>query len=217
MAESSQNLRSLLIFLILSSLFVLSMFYRVSNAVIAPNLINDLALNAETLGILGGAYFYSFSLLQIPMGPLLDRIGPRLIIPVFSLIGALGAILFALGESFTAALIGRVLIGMGMACMLMGAMKVFTLYFSPEKFSMLAGIFLSIGTLGSILATSPLAYFTSTIGWRMTFIVAGTVTALSAFLALWILGGEKGPAEEKMPVPPSKPEIGILSSMRLNG
>ena len=79
----SENFRSFLIFSTLSALFTLSMFYRVSNAVIAPNLIQDLDLNAQTLGILGGAFFYSFALLQIPMGPLLDRIGPRIIIASF--------------------------------------------------------------------------------------------------------------------------------------
>src|SRR4030066_1824717 len=99
------------IFCILSGLFILSMFYRVSNAVIAPELIQDLGLNAETLGILGGAYFYSFALLQIPMGPMLDRIGPRFVVSFFALIGALGAFLFAFGTSFTSALLGRILIG----------------------------------------------------------------------------------------------------------
>ena len=63
------------------------MFYRVSNAVIAPSLVQELGLNAKTLGLLGGAYFYSFSLLQIPMGLMLDRIGPRLVITLFPLIG----------------------------------------------------------------------------------------------------------------------------------
>jgi sugar phosphate permease len=62
--ESTRPLKLFLIFFILSLLYIFSQFYRVSNAVIAPNLIRDLGLNAETLGILGGAYFYSFALLQ---------------------------------------------------------------------------------------------------------------------------------------------------------
>jgi len=101
MAEASQSLKSFLIFSILSALYILSMFYRVSNAIIAPNLIQDLGLDAETLGILGGSFFYSFALLQIPMGPMLDRIGPRIIITAFTLVGTIGAFLFACGQSFT--------------------------------------------------------------------------------------------------------------------
>jgi sugar phosphate permease len=188
------------------------MFYRVSNAVIAPNLIQDLGLNAETLGILGGAYFYSFALLQIPMGPMLDRIGPRIIIASFSFMGALGAFLFAFGTSFTSALLGRILIGVGMSSVLMGSFKVFVLRFSPDRFATLVGILLSIGTLGNILAASPLAYLTSSIGWRMTFIVAGGITVLLAFLIFWVLKGEQSTGDHGSP---SKPEIGILPSMRL--
>jgi sugar phosphate permease len=61
MSESRQAVKSFFIVSILSALFALSMFFRVSNAVIAPNLVRDLGLDAEALGILGGAYFYAFS------------------------------------------------------------------------------------------------------------------------------------------------------------
>jgi MFS family permease len=98
----------------------------------------------------------------------------------FPLLGAMGAFLFALGESFTSVLFGRILIGAGMAPVLMGAMKVFTLRFRPEKFATLVGINISIGTAGNIFATSPLAYLASTIGWRMTFVIAGGITVLLA-------------------------------------
>jgi MFS family permease len=214
MTESSTPLKPFFIFSILSCLFTLSMFYRVSTAVIAPNLIQDLELNAETLGILGGAFFYSFALFQIPMGPMLDRIGPRFVVTFFPLIGALGAFLFAFGESFTAVLWGRILIGVGMASILMGSMKVFTIWFPPEKFATLVGLILSVGTLGNIFAASPLAFMASTIGWRMTFILAGILTTLLASLVFWVLGGKK--RKEEALVPSSfETEIGILQSIRL--
>ena len=215
MRESPQSFRPFLIFAILSALYSLSMFYRVSNAVIAPNLIQDLGLDAETLGILGGAFFYSFALLQIPMGPLLDRIGPRVVVTSSTLIGAFGAFLFAFGNSYAAALLGRVLIGAGMASILMGSLKTFTLEFSPEKFATLMGTLISVGTLGNILGTSPLAYLTSTIGWRIAFMIAGGVTALLALLTFFILGREKKKAEDPTFFLPPQPKIKILQSFRL--
>jgi MFS family permease len=214
MTESSTPLKPFFIFSILSCLFTLSMFYRVSTAVIAPNLIQDLELNAETLGILGGAFFYSFALFQIPMGPMLDRIGPRFVVTFFPLIGALGAFLFAFGESFTAVLWGRILIGVGMASILMGSMKVFTIWFPPEKFATLVGLILSVGTLGNIFATSPLAFLASTIGWRMSFILAGVLTTLLASLVFWVLSGKKR-KEEALVSSSFETEIGILQSIRL--
>jgi len=191
------------------------MFYRVSNAVIAPNLTRDLGLNAETLGILGGAYFYSFTLLQIPLGPMLDRIRPRIVVSSSAIVGAIGAFLFAFGDSYPAALWGRILIGAGMASVLMGSLKVFTLQFPLEKFATLMGTFASVGTLGIVLAASPLAYLTSTIGWRMIFIIAGGTTAALALLTFLILGGEKRNLESLTSSPLSRPEIRILQSFRL--
>jgi len=201
------------IFALLSALYLLSQFYRVSNAVIAPDLIKDLNLNAETLGILGGSFFYPFALLQIPMGPMLDRIGPRKVISYSVLLGALGAFLFGIGGSFATVLIGRVLIGVGMASVLMGAMKVFVLRFSPRMFATLVGTIVAVGTLGNILAASPLAYFSSRIGWRFTFIIVSGVTALLAFLSLWVLGGEGGSEKKFLPEPSAKQEIGPLQQM----
>jgi MFS family permease len=210
--QNSKSIRPLLIFSTLSGLLALSLFYRVSNAVIAPDLIQDLSLNAETLGLLGGAYFYSFTLLQIPMGPMLDRIGPRIIMASSSLVGALGAFIFGLGSSFTAALFGRILIGVGMASILMGSFKVFVLRFPPSQFATLSGVLVSIGTLGNILAASPLAYLTSTIGWRMTFILAGGITVLLGVLIFWVLKGEEGAEDHRSP---SNLKIRVLPSMRL--
>lgn len=183
--KSNQTIKLFFIFLILSFLYILSQFYRVSNAVISPNLIHDLNLNAETLGILGGAYFYSFALLQIPMGPMLDRIGPRIILTVFPIIGACGAFLFGISGSFSLALWGRILIGVGMAPVLMGAMKIFILNYPNEKFSTLTGTILSIGTLGNIFAASPLAYITSLVGWRLTFLLAGVITIIISILCFF--------------------------------
>jgi MFS family permease len=213
MTESRDFFRAFLIFSVLSALYILSMFHRVSNAVIAPNLIEDLSLDAETLGILGGAYFYSFTLIQIPMGPMLDRIGPRLVISSFAFIGALGAFLFAFSHSFYAAFWGRILIGLGMGSVLMSSLKLFTLRFSPRQFATLMGTFVSIGSLGSILAASPLAYFTSRIGWRLTFAIAGGISIIVAYFTFWILGRDKE-RDTDLPTSPSPP-FGIFQSLRI--
>jgi MFS family permease len=214
MTRTSQTSNHFLIFFILAALFTLSQFYRVSSAVIAPNLIQDLGLNAEMLGLLGGAFFYAFTLLQIPLGPMLDRIGPGMIMSLSCLIGALGAFLFAFGDTFHAVFFGRVLIGAGMAPMLMGAFKTFILRYPPEQFATLVGMISAVGTTGNIFAASPLAFLTSTIGWRTTFIITGFITILLGFLVFWILRGEKTESRNT-PASLDKPEMGIWQSIRL--
>lgn len=177
------------------------MFYRVSTAVIAPDLVETFRLNTESLGVLGGAFFYSFALMQIPMGVLLDRIGPRFVMTIFGLIGACGALVFAGANTFLVAIAGRILMGVGMASVLMGSLKVFVLRFPGSKFSTLSGALISIGTLGSILATSPLAWLSLNVGWRLTFVVAGCATILCAFLIFWALKTRDG--QEEIPSDPA--------------
>lgn len=209
----NSRLSNFLIFITLSALFLLSQFYRVSNAVIAPDLIKDLGLNAEMFGMLGGAFFYAFTLLQIPMGPMLDRIGPRLILSISSFIGAIGAFLFASGHSFLTVFLGRILIGAGMAPMLMGSFKTFTLRYPPEQFATLMGMIYSIGTLGNILAASPLAFLTSTIGWRRTFLLTGLITVFLGLMVFRVLKDEIN--QQSTSISKETSSIGILKSIRL--
>ena len=192
------------------------MFYRVTNAVIAPDLAREFNLDAGRLGMLGSAFFYAFAFFQIPMGILLDRVGPRKVISFFSLVGAIGAFIFASASSFSTALVGRALLGTGMASVLMGTLKVFVTTYSPKRFSTLSGIIISIGTLGSIFATSPLVYLNSVIGWRLTLIYAGIITAALACIIFWVLKEDGHEAyREALPDTSQEQTTGVLKTLRL--
>ncbi|MCJ7663149.1 MAG: MFS transporter [Desulfobacterales bacterium] len=207
---------SLLIFPLLSTLFCFSMFYRLTNAVIAPDLIRAFHLNAERLGMLSSAFFYTFALFQIPMGVLLDRIGPRKVITVFTLVGAAGAFVFACAGGFYVALLGRALLGIGMASALMGSFKVFVNRYPPRRFSTLSGAIISIGTLGPILATSPLVYLNSIIGWRLTFVYCGIITVALAFLLFWVLKEDHhGGGQEILVSASAGQQTGVIKSLKL--
>ncbi len=199
--------RLVIIFAVLALLYTLSMFYRVSSGIIAPSLIAELHLSAETLGVLGGAFFYSFALFQIVLGPLLDRVGPRIIILFCSLIGAGGSVLFGLAQSFLAATLGRILMGLGMGAMLMSSLKVFTLYFPRKSFSTLSGLFVSTGYAGSILAASPLAYVAATSGWRITFGWTALVTLFFGVTAFFILHMRETSADNQTVTLPEQPNL----------
>jgi MFS family permease len=180
------------IFTVLSALFILSMFFRVSTGVIAPELAHDLKLTAASLGFLGGVFFYSFAFMQIPMGPLLDIIGPRTVVTLFVLIGAVGSFLFAASNSFFVACSARILMGIGMASVLMGSFKVFTLRFPNGRFATLAGLIVTVGTLGNVAGASPLAWLSAAVGWRQAFVWAGAVTVALALTCWFTLKNDEG-------------------------
>ena len=185
------------IFLITSSNFFLSQFYRATNAVIADQLLLDLSLDTQGLGTLSAAFFYAFAITQIPISILLDRIGPRLMMTGLSLLGITGALIFAWADSFAMGLLGRILLGIGMACNLMGTLKLLTAWFKPTTFATLTGIVFSIGTVGNMAATVPLAFLVDIVGWRQAFMAIAGINLLLV-LALYLV------VRDTPPVGPTK-------------
>ena len=174
--------RRWLIFVIASSLFFLSQFYRVSNAVIAPLLIQDLSLDTKSIGLMSASFFYAFAITQIPISLLLDKLGPRRMMTALSLIGVTGAIIFSLADSLTIGVMGRAMLGVGMACNLMGPYKLLTLWFDPRFFATLAGILVAIGSIGNMVATTPLVILVEQVGWRSGFQLIAFINLILAFL-----------------------------------
>jgi len=166
------------IYLIACTLFIFSQFYRSSIAVISPNLAKDLNLDISNLGVISSAFFYAFAIMQIPVGIYLDSVGPRAIMSCLSLLAAGGAVMFACGHSSGELIVARVLLGIGMACNLMGPLKLMTAWFSPYRFATLSTVFFSIGTLGNIAAASPLVWMTNMLGWRGAFFLVAAINSL---------------------------------------
>jgi predicted MFS family arabinose efflux permease len=178
--------RRWLIFTFSTSLFFISQFYRVSNAVIAPLLIQDLSLDTEGLGLISASFFYAFALTQIPITLLLDKVGPRILMTTLSTIGILGAFVFSQADSLMMGVTGRVLLGAGMACNLMGTFKLLTLWFSPRQFATLMGVVMAIGTVGNMVATTPLVILVDNIGWRAGFQLIAAINLL-LILTFWFI------------------------------
>lgn len=181
------NEKRWVIFGICVSLFLMSMFYRVSGAIIAPDLARELKLNARELGLLGAAFFYAFALIQLPLGLVLDRVGPKITMIFLNGIGVIGAVIFGLANGLIGAVLGRALLGIGMAANFMGTLKLFANWFDLKKFATIAGLVASLGALGSIGATSPLALLVQEIGWRGSFFVlAGVNTFLITCFLIFV-------------------------------
>jgi sugar phosphate permease len=167
-------------------MFAMSQFYRASVAVISPDLMQEMGLNALDLSRISAAFFYAFAVMQIPVGIFLDTVGPRIAMTALTLVSVIGAIIFALGESPGWLTFGRILLGVGMACNFMGALKLLTVWFEPRQFATLSAVVVSLGTLGNIAAATPLVLMVSLVGWRHSFlIIAGFTFALAlVFLAV---------------------------------
>ncbi len=204
----SGNSRRWLILFVAASLFVLSQFYRASVAVIAPDLIQDLGLNAWELSTVSASFFYAFALMQIPVGILLDSVGSRLAMTVLTLVSVAGAVIFSQGQSADWLTAGRLLLGVGMACNFMGTLKLLTVWFPRKQFATLSATVVSIGTAGNIVAATPLVLMVQAVGWRSSFLVMASVTL--ALAILFFLTVKDRPTRENVSInsPESLPKVG---------
>ncbi len=171
-------------FAIFALAYVLSYGFRAINAVIAQPLVVELGLSASQLGFLASAYFLSFAVMQLPVGVMLDRYGPRRVEAVLIGFAALGALLFALADSYVLLWLGRALIGVGVSACLMAAVKAYSMYFRPHLQASLSSWMLVAGSLGALTVTTPVETALPVLGWRGVFAVAAVLCVLAG-LALW--------------------------------
>ncbi|PHQ67725.1 MAG: hypothetical protein COB93_10895 [Sneathiella sp.] len=171
----------------LSIVYVASNFFRSSIAVIAPDIMDDLALTHEQLGIVGGIFFIAFAVFQVPVGIFLDRYGPKKTICGLMLISVLGSFGFALASSFTELTVARMFIGIGCSPVLMGSLVIISRWLSADRFAFYASLVVGLGGLGNIFATAPTAYLADLAGWREVFLLAGVLTALSLLFGFLII------------------------------
>jgi MFS family permease len=169
----------------LAAIYLVSQFLRNSVGVIAPDLAREIGLNAAEIGLLSSAFFFSFAAAQIPLGIALDRYGPKRCMLLCAVVAFLGALAFAVATTPAGLVTARVLMGLGSSCYLMAPLALYAKRFRPERFTLLAGIQIGIGTVGTLFVTAPLAWASAAIGWRATFlVVAGFVVACAILVAL---------------------------------
>ena len=93
--EDAPRLLPLLGWLTAALFFFYAWVLRVAPSVMVEELMRDFAVGAAVLGNLSAAYFYGYAGMQIPVGLLLDRFGPRRLMTVAALVCAGGCVLFA--------------------------------------------------------------------------------------------------------------------------
>jgi MFS family permease len=164
----------------LCSVYVMSQFFRSSNAVIAKDLSAEFGLSPEALGVLTGAFFFAFAAAQIPLGVMLDRYGPRRTVSILLSAAVAGAILYGLAGGLVGLIAGRVLLGIGCSGVLMSALMLFGRWVEPEAYGTWMGRMIAIGGVGGLLSTTPLAFSAETVGWRVAFFAAAAITAVGA-------------------------------------
>jgi sugar phosphate permease len=173
-----------MVFSVICLVYFFVYFHRVSTSVIVTDLLDAFHTNATALGFMSSMYFYLYAFEQPLVGYLSDRLGPRRVIGYWSIAAAAGCFLFGMAPSIGWASLGRALIGLGVGGVYVPAVKAISLWFRKKEFATMIGLLMSMGNLGAVIATTPLAWATAMWGWRKTFFLIGGITLGLAFVTL---------------------------------
>ena len=178
------------VFLPFAAGYYCSFLFRNVNSVVFPELTQQFGLSPGMLGLLTSAYFITFAGAQLPLGMLMDRYGPRRVNATMLLVAATGMLVFSQATAIPGLLLGRALIGLGVAVCLMSSMTAFVIWFPRERTATLLGWMLLVGACGALSATKPVEMLLRVMDWRSLFIMLSGF-AVCASLAIFFLVPEK--------------------------
>ncbi len=166
----------LVLFLALALVYCYVSFHRVTLAVIGDLLADEFKLGPAELGLLGSILLYCYAFMQLPSGVLADHVGPKRTIILSLAFSAAGSAVFGVAHSFAVAICGRILVGIGISCIYLSLIKILSAWYRENEFGVILGILMSLGMLGNMLATSPLALSVKLMGWRNSYLAVGLLT-----------------------------------------
>ncbi|MGL4372075.1 MAG: MFS transporter, partial [Alphaproteobacteria bacterium] len=183
-----------------AGLFYLYQFVlRASPNVMADQLMRDFSIDAYSFGILAACYYYTYSLFQIPVGLMLDSVGPKRVLRVAVGLCALGALVFSVAPNLWVAALGRTLIGAGASCAFLGTVRLGTLWFPPERLAFVVGVSVALGKVGGMSANLPLAILVENFSWRQATLIL-SLSGLVIWVLVWIFVKD-GPSDRLPPRP----------------
>lgn len=186
LAKQKPTLLAAVICILASCFYMYEFILQVSPAVMTNQLINDLGLNAITLGTMAAFYYYSYTPMQLPAGFLFDRFGPRRLLTVAVLTCAVGAFLFGSTTNIATASAGRFMMGMGSAFSFIGTLVLISRWFPSRYFAFLTGLVELMSCVGAIVGETPLTIAVDHWGWRQTIIILGVIGVILALL-IWLV------------------------------
>jgi MFS family permease len=165
MSKASVSYRSWVAWLVATSFYAYQYVLRVSPSIMLSDIRLKFEVDASQFGVFSGAYYIGYAIMHLPIGILLDRIGPRLIVCLSILLAILGILPLIYSDSWILAVLGRFLLGAGSSTAILGVFKVIRINFPAQKFATYLGISVTIGVLGAIYGGRPIHGFTMSYGW----------------------------------------------------
>ncbi len=183
----------------LALITVASQFFRSSLSVIAPELVRDLSLSPQALGLAGGIFFFALGVIQVPVGMSFDRIGPRLTVAWVGGFAVLGALLMAAAQTGPELIAGRFLVGLGCGASFMSVVVMLVRWYPGVLIATMYARVFALSQVGNLMAATPMAWMSERFGWRAVFGGSAAAVVLVVGFFLWAARDQ----------PPGQPRVAV--------
>ncbi|HHT0592157.1 TPA: MFS transporter [Legionella anisa] len=159
-------------------------------------------ISATTFGQISALYYFAYSPMQMPVGMLMDRFGPRRLLTFACICCTVGSWMFSLTSSMFLVGAGRFLVGFGSSFAFVGVLSL-ALHWLPRRyFSLVAGLMTTLGMLGLVYGEVKITEWSESIGWEyVLFLIAIVGAGLSVLIFLVVRDGPEGHQSNKHPLP----------------
>lgn len=180
-----------LIWVLGASFFFYKYLVQVSPSVMTEDLMRSFQVHATGLGNLSACYFYSYLIMQIPVGILLDKYSPRYLTAFAILICSVGTLIFSQANGIMLASISRALIGVGAAFSAISIFKLTAVWFPPKRFALVSGMCMTAAMLGAVFGQSPLSLLVLKFDWRDALKIIGCSGILLSLIYVLVVRDKK--------------------------
>ena len=185
MNNSKLLIQAILICILVAVFYCYEYFLRVAPSVISADLMQHYQISHAGLGILSACFYYAYTPLQIPVGLLMDKYGPRIMLTVACLLCAIGTYQFGASASLFSAQVGRFLVGFGSAFAFVGFLKISSNWLPRSLYAMMVGFCMLLGTFGAMGGEIIVAELLETMNWQKILQIS-SIIGLIITVILWL-------------------------------
>jgi len=166
------------------SAYTVGVLQRTSLGVAGLDAADRFGISAAVLGTFAVVQLLVYAGMQVPVGVMLDRVGPRTMIATGAAVMAVGQLALALAHSFPAAILARVLVGAGDAMMFISVLRLVASWFPARQVPVITQVTGLVGQSGQILSAIPLVALLHGPGWTPAFLAAASLSVVTSVAAL---------------------------------
>jgi MFS family permease len=167
--------------------YIAAVMQRSTLGVAGVSAVERFDAGASALSALAVLQLVVYAAMQVPVGVLIDRLGPRVLITAGLSLLIAGQVVLAYSPSISVAVLGRILVGAGDAAIFVSVMRLVSSWFSGPVVPQLSQWMGNLGQAGQILSAIPFAWLLHALGWTPAFLAAASFVALTLVLALAVI------------------------------